>query len=63
MLGWELELTNVHAPAVPETCAVDQPVLSKPSLNSVVGPLPEVTEKLTVAVWVVLPPVPVMVIV
>src|SRR5271169_3666540 len=61
MLGCELELTIVQAPAVPETCAVDQPVDSKPSLNRVVGPLLEVTVRVTVAVWVLVPPVPVTV--
>ena len=61
MLGCELELTSVHAPAVPETCTVDHPVPSKPSLNRVVPPPLAVTVNDTVAVWVLLPPVPVIV--
>ena len=40
------DAVSVQAPAVPETCAVDQPVPSKPSVKSVV-PVPQDAVKVT----------------
>src|SRR6185436_10129100 len=49
-VGFVPDAGSVHAPAVPETCAVAQPVLlSNPFVNSV-EPLPVVTVPVTVTV-------------
>lgn len=52
------ELASVHLPVVPETWAVDQPLPSKPSLKSAVGPTaaavkltPDTSAPFTVTDW------------
>ncbi len=50
-VGYVPEVTSDHAPDVPETCAVAQPVLlSNPLLNNVAPPPDAVEVKLT-PVW------------
>jgi hypothetical protein len=50
VVGKVPEVTNVHAPAVPETCAVAQPVLlSNPFEKTIVPPL-----QLAVKFWPVM---------